>query len=91
MRIAARGGFNSGRMYSGEGQRIYWALRSDGWLFFSDIDRMIDGWIVIAGDPSPFKIMWEYDAGRYEYLFPGQSERNPSVPEGFDFGAKLRL
>jgi hypothetical protein len=43
--IIATGGFNTGRKYTAEGQRIFWAQRADGWVYFKDADRMIDGWV----------------------------------------------
>lgn len=92
--IAASGGFNTGRMYRAEGQRIYWAQRKDGWLFFNDIDRMISGWIDaddMGGGPGLAVIMQNYDANRYHFSAPGQRDRNPEVPEGYDFGPKRRL
>jgi hypothetical protein len=91
MDIAAQGGFNTGRMYRAEGQRIYWAQRPDGWLFFNDIDRMISGWIDMDDGPDILEILRKYDAGEYVFSFPGQNERNPSVPDDFDFGLKRRL
>lgn len=92
------GGFNTGRLYTASGQRIWWMQRPDGWLFFSDIDRMVSGWIerdrtlVDAGRPfSPGWLMSQYDAGRFEFYRPGQSERNPTPPADFDYGASLRI
>ena len=96
--IIATGGFNTGRLYTSEGQRIYWAQRADGWLFFNDIDRMVSGWmerkgpLVAAGRPPvPTWLLIQYDAGKYDFYAPGQTERNPSVPDDFDFGPALRI
>jgi hypothetical protein len=97
MNIVAEGGFNSGRMYRAEGQRIYWALREDGWLFFNDIDRMIYGWIDMGNanaeypEPDILEIMRKYDNSDYRFSFPGQDARNPDVPDDFDYGIKRRL
>lgn len=105
LKFIAQGGFNSGRLYSNAGQRIFWAQREDGWLYFNDIDRMIAGWIKspyegeklakfreIVGGVNVEWLLKQYDAGRYEF-YPegGLQERPPSVPEGFDFGPKLRI
>jgi hypothetical protein len=96
--IIATGGFNTGRLYRAEGQRIFWAQRADGWLFFNDIDRMISGWVKREGalwesgrPPVPAWVLAQYDAGNYEFYAPNQNERNPSVPDDFDFGAKLNI
>ena len=91
--IIATGGFNTGRLYSREGQRIYWAQRADGYVYFNDIDRMIDGWISrdyllpIDHDVKPQWIMQFYDDRRYNY----PTSPTPSVPADFDFGAALRI
>jgi hypothetical protein len=96
--IIATGGFNTGRMYGRGGQRIWWAQRADGWMFFNDIDRMVSGWVERTGpmvaakrSPVPTWLMKQYDAGNFEFYAPGQTERNPSVPADFDFGAALRI
>jgi hypothetical protein len=96
--IIATGGFNTGRLYTREGQRIYWAQRADGWLFFNDIDRMVSGWVKRDGalwqsgrPPVPTWLLAQYDAGNYEFYAPNQNERNPSAPADFDFGAALRI
>ena len=96
--IVATGGFNTGRLYGREGQRIYWAQRADGWLFFNDIDRMISGWVERTGPlvangypPAPKWLLSKYDAGQFAFYAPNQTERNPSVPAGFDFGQPLNI
>jgi hypothetical protein len=96
--IIATGGFNTGRLYTQNGQRIFWAQRADGWLFFNDIDRMVSGWIKRDGAlwqvgraPVPTWVLKQYDAGDYEFYAPNQTERNPSVPADFDFGTALRI
>lgn len=91
--IIATGGFNTGRLYSREGQRIYWAQRADGRVYFSDRDRMIDG--VIDRDyrypadhaVTPRWIMQFYDKHQYNY----PTGKRPSVPDDFDYGAALRI
>ena len=96
--ITATGGFNTGRLYTAQGQRIFWAQRNDGWLFFNDIDRMISGWVERKATPVeltapvlPGWLMGQYDNGDFEFYAPGQTERNPSVPDDFDFGPALRI
>jgi len=93
--IIAHGGFNSGRLYTAEGQRIYWTLDADGWLFFNDRDRMIWGWIDSDFDadvlPNAPAIMDAYDRNAYAFIRPNQQERNPSPPADFDYGIKRRL
>ena len=81
--IIATGGFNTGRQYTAEGQRIFWAQRADGWVYFKDADRMIDGWIdrdlwgaaadtlsaadLLAHPVSPKWLMSRYDNYKYTY------------------------
>lgn len=103
--IIATGGFNTGRLYSREGQRIFWAQRGDGWVYFSDRDRMIDGWLHrtdpvpgggaglrTGGSPGFARwIMRGYDNHEYSFSHPGQTERNPSAPADFDYGPALRI
>jgi hypothetical protein len=96
--IIATGGFNTGRLYSANGQRIFWVQRADGWMFFNDIDRMISGWVKRDGAlwqagraPVPTWLLGKYDAGDFEFYAPNQTERNPSVPADFDFGTALNI
>ena len=97
--IIATGGFNTGRLYTTHGQRIWWAQRADGWLFFRDVDRMLSGWLLRDGSlpidrpASPAWIMRKYDGGSYEcWAPPGEmTDGNPAMPDGFDFGPALRL
>ena len=101
----ATGGFNTGRLYTAAGQRIWWAQRADGWVYFKDIDRMIDGWLH-RSDPVPGGgtglrtggspgfarwLMRGYDNHEHRFSHPGQTERNPSAPADFDLGAALRI
>lgn len=98
MKMIARGGFNTGRLYRAEGQRIFWAQRDDGWLYFNDRDRMVSGWIQRDGTlpldrpVSPGWLMAKYDAGNFDF-YPerGLDERPPEAPEGFDYGPMLRI
>ena len=81
--IIATGGFNTGRQYTAEGQRIFWAQRADGWVYFKDADRMIDGWmtrdlwgaaadtipaaVLLAHPVSPQWLMSRYDSHKYTF------------------------
>lgn len=99
--IVSSGGFNTGRLYSKPGQRIWWAQRSDGWLYFFDQDRLINGWIDRRGTPSPMLakpvlegwLMTKYDQGAY--LMPGDRETpgmtGPTPPADLDYGPPLGI
>jgi hypothetical protein len=97
--IIATGGFNTGRLYTKTMQRIWWAQRGDGWLYFKDLDRLLSGWLKRDGSmpfdrpPSPEWIMRKYDGGGYEsWAPPGESTAsNPRMPDDFDFGEALRI
>ncbi len=96
--IIATGGFNTGRLYSREGQRIFWAQHGDGWVYIYDLDRMIDGWARHTGRffwdgeaINPAWVMRQYDKGDLEYFHPNRNTPRPSVPADFDFGAPLRI
>lgn len=87
--IIATGGFNTGRQYTAEGQRIFWAQRADGWVYFKDADRMIDGWIdrdlwgaaantisaadLLAHPVAPQWLMNRYDNHKYTYMPHGDT------------------
>lgn len=100
--VTAQGGFNTGRLYTSAGQRIYWWQLSDGWLYFKDVDRMVDGYIDRTATPEslrlrdviPAWLMGKYDRGP-ERSHPGgfRCEYNPDfvVPDAFDFGPSLRI
>jgi hypothetical protein len=105
--IIATGGFNTGRKYTAAGQRIFWAQRADGWLYFKDADRMIDGWMTrdlwgaaadtipaaeLARPVSPQWLMNRYDNHKYTYQPYGDTaERNPQAPADLDYGSALRI
>lgn len=99
MEFIAQGGFNTGRLYTVHGQRIFWAQRADGWLFFKDLDRMLSGWLKRDGSvpynwpATPAWIMRQYDGGTYEcWAPPGETTaRNPTPPADFDYGPALRI
>ena len=81
--IIATGAFNTGRQYTAAGQRIFWAQRADGWVYFKDTDRMIDGWmtrdlwgaaadtipaaVLLAHPVSPQWLMSRYDSHKYTF------------------------
>ena len=87
--IIKQGGFNTGRLYGTQGQRVYWWANDDGEVTFYDLDRMIVGLLHKPELPELVKPKWvmqEYDAGRYHMACqPGW------VPADFDFGDALRL
>lgn len=84
-------GFNTGRGYSPEGQRIVAVVvgidptnpRPLARVAFSDITRMISGVVMVSRFDSG-SIMDEYDAGRY---VDGPGVANPE----FMYGEALRL
>lgn len=87
--IINEGGFNTGRMYSREGQRIYWWQYDDNSVVFYDLDRMIIGKINVPFDNGGAIAWWitaAYD--RSEYSMACQPA---VVDENFDFGVKLRI
>ena len=88
--IVATGAFNTGRLYTAEGQRIFWAQRSDGWLYFNDADRMISGWIEGAST-TPRSIMAHYDASNYQYTPHSGFAERVRIPADTDYGAALRI
>ena len=102
LKIVASGGFNSGRLYSRLGQRIWWVQCEDGWLYFKDVDRMIDGWIKREAPPAqlakpvlPGWLMNKYDHRVYvDYLvddYGRQYRPEFQRPADFDFGPALRI
>ncbi|OHC95581.1 MAG: hypothetical protein A2792_03570 [Sphingomonadales bacterium RIFCSPHIGHO2_01_FULL_65_20] len=97
-RVIAEGGFNTGRLYTANGQQIYWWQLSDGWLLFKDHSRMVHGWIrrteaSIARGPaiSPGYLMDRYDHGKFETWCPDHRDYDYRPPVDFDFGAGLRI
>jgi hypothetical protein len=93
--IIATGGFNTGRTYTAAGQRIFWAQRADGWVYFNDADRMLSAWIkrdgtLPASYPiSPERLMKQYDAGAYSYKPEGGHPERIEIPADFDYGTAL--
>jgi len=63
--------FNTGRAYTGSGQRIAARLLDNGRILFVDIDRNING---LTADTyisvTPSKVINEYDHGTYTYPAP---------------------
>lgn len=93
--IVAQGGFNTGRLYSALGQRIFWAQRADGWLGFVDHDRMINGWIkredpigILVEPIIPAWLMGKYDSHAYTNGTP--DGWNVEVPKNQEYEG-LRL
>lgn len=99
-RIVASGGFNTGRLYTRHGQRIYWHQCADGWLYFRDVDRMVDGWLKRQSHDlaEPIRPRWlvdAYDRGMFAPSVPGDHRRQylPEFgePDGLDYGDALRI
>lgn len=98
--ITATGGFNTGRLYTSNGQRIFWVQLDDGWLYFHDIDRMVDGWLkrdekMKAMPPLPSWIVRKYDRYEVERQHPDASftHLDPALqpPADFDYGEPLNI
>lgn len=100
--ITATGGFNTGRLYTRNGQRIFWVQHDNGWLYFDDRDRMVDGWLkrdpnmlALNAEPSPKWLVNCYDAGKYEPDCPDDPGRkyHPDLqaPPDFDYGEPLNI
>jgi hypothetical protein len=98
--IIAQGGFNSGRLYQRDGQKIYWWQLADGWLFFKDVSRMVHGYVkregplaVIGAPVVPGWLMHKYDHGAFENYRPGEANLEFSLraPADFDFGPALNI
>ena len=96
--IIATGGFNTGRKYTAEGQRIFWAQLADGWVYINDADRMISGWARHTGQffndgaaLTPAWIMRQYDTNQLEYFHPNHNLPRPKVPADIDYGTALRI
>lgn len=98
--IAASGGFNTGRLYTAKGQRIFYWQLANGWFVFRDLDRMVGGcWNrtekLVPFPPSPGTIMQRYDGGAFQHYPPDECREADwmklPVPDDFDFGEGLRI
>lgn len=87
MTIKAQGGFNTGRLYTAEGQQVYWWQDEEGFVTFYDRSRMIIGLINHPIQvPTPESVMRNYDNCNYSMAFqPGH------IPKDFDFGPALKI
>lgn len=92
------GGFNTGRQYTQFGQRIFWAARPDGWVYFIDIDRCISGWMhrETPGDHAapvlPSWLVQRYDRNAYTLTHTDNPDTIVArVPDLFDFGTPGRF
>lgn len=54
--------FNTRRRYTAHGQRIAWAVLSNGRVAMVDIDRHIDYTLIVSGTPSNQTVLAAYDA-----------------------------
>jgi hypothetical protein len=85
-------GFNTGRLYQSDGQRISYVATEDGngtvIILFNDHSRGISGKLNAPyeiGRLSPQFIMDEYDAGRYSY------DPKADAVKAEDWGKALRI
>ena len=89
MSIYKEGGFNTGRLYSNLGQRIYWWQDTENFVAFYDVDRMIIGMINDPFDNLGAPAHWitaQYDKGNYSMACQPKC-----MPANFDFGPHLRI
>lgn len=92
--IVIQRGFNTGRLYTEHGQRIYYVQYDDGEVFFRDLDRLISGWLYMDNSSNiatPKWIMSRYDSGKYDFIPRNNRKFPPSTPENYDFGRGLRI
>ena len=73
-------GWNTGRTYSPEGQRIKATEIKPGVIVFADLARHIDG-VIEGGECSNVSVMYHYDHGYY---------RGTTHPEEFEAANMLR-
>ena len=72
--IICEGAFNTVRLYTTDGQRIYWWQFEDGSVYFRDVSRMVDGYTGPIGTSlaniGPLRaaviIMPRYDRGEHQ-------------------------
>lgn len=96
--VVSEGGFNSGRLYRADGQKVYYWQLDDGWLLFKDVSRMVHGWIkrdgpadVLAAPVVESWLMRKYDRYEFENWIEGKSDSKFEVPAGYDFGPILKI
>jgi hypothetical protein len=98
--IIASGGFNTGRLYTAQGQRVTFWKTDNGWLIFRDRSRMVGGFYPdpAAGVPTPGDIMHRYDTGAFQHWRPAElpaafdwMSRELVDPEGVDMETALRI
>lgn len=53
--------FNTGRVYTNNGQRIAWCVLSTGNVAMWDVDRMIDYVLIVQGEPTNRSVLAAYD------------------------------
>ena len=56
--------FNTGRLYTADGQQIAWCVLSSGNVAMRDVCRMIDYVLQIDGTPTDRSVLAAYDANR---------------------------
>lgn len=94
VQIIAEGGFNTGRLYTKDGQLIDWYQLSNDKLLFKDRSRMGHGFIdrtATTAEVLPAWLMSKYDNGHFDnhcadfpdYLAPRHLDR--------DYGPALKI
>lgn len=101
LKSVARGGFNTGRLYARDGQKIFWWQFNDKSVYFRDVSRMVDGYIDPIGywldeiDDAAIAhvLMHRYDNGLHKRWRDDGAEPHKilEVPDDFDFGAAMRI
>lgn len=99
VKVIVQGGFNTGRLYSDDGQKIYYWQFDDGILYFRDLSRGIDGFLRVDEVQRHFPVipgwlMRQYDNNQHA-IWPDDVQRyghrKLAVPAGYDFGPLLRI
>ena len=97
--VLLEGAFNTGRLYTRRGQRIYWWQFEDRTLYFRDVSRMVDGYTqplswLDRGATAPARvIMSHYDGGRHQRWRDDGLEphKELEVPEDVDWSSFLHF
>lgn len=97
--VMLEGAFNTGRLYTRDGQRIYWWQFEDCTLYFRDVSRMVDGytgtmpWLDRARASPARLIMAAYDSGQHQRWRDDGLEPHKTleIPEDAEWGPPLNL
>lgn len=100
-KIIAEGGFNTGRLYTRHGQRVYWWWiegAAGDVIYFYDVDRMCDAYIkprpgMERGQVPPGWLMACYDGGSFDRFDESRFDQGARerIPDDFDFGPALKI